>query len=123
MWTLFWDKHSGGYSKEAWDKIYVEAPTEELAVQIFTERFSGPHDVACACCGSNYSVSSEETLEQASACHRGCRYDEEQKKYVEEPDTRYSPLNRPHLTLDEYVEKENVLVVRWDARVDAGSGI
>ena len=30
MWTLFWDMHSGGGSKEKWTMIYIEAPEDEL---------------------------------------------------------------------------------------------
>ena len=37
MWTRFMDMHSNGYSKEAWENIYIDATTEEEAKVIKKE--------------------------------------------------------------------------------------
>lgn len=75
MWTQFWDMHSGGGTKEApYEKIYIEAPEKEAKV-IFYNRFGhNPERVTCTCCGDDYSISEEETLEQLTAYHRNCDY-------------------------------------------------
>lgn len=71
MWTVFWDMHSGGGTKLAWDKIYIEAP-EDIAVRVFAAKFDRQADnVTCPCCGEDYSVSEYDSLEEASAYHRG----------------------------------------------------
>ncbi len=73
-WTLFWDMHSGGGSKEKQDKIYIEAPIEEAKI-IFYNRFGhNPERVTCTCCGGDYSISEEDSLEEASGFHRNCRF-------------------------------------------------
>lgn len=73
MWTLFWDMNSGGGRKEKWPQIYIEAPEDEAKV-IFYNRFGhNPERVTCTCCGQDYSISSDRSLEQLSAFHRGCR--------------------------------------------------
>lgn len=74
-WTLFWDMHSGGGTKEGYfDKIYIEAPEDEAKV-IFYNRFGhNPERVSCTCCGDDYSISESDSLEEASAYHRKCEY-------------------------------------------------
>lgn len=130
MWTLFWDMHSGGGLKEgSYDKIYIEASEEEAKV-IFYNRFGhNPERVSCTCCGDDYSISESETLEQASAYHRNCRYAYFNKKgdevsptnrfaapkgtkgrYVEEGDLTRTWAE--YTTLQEYTQRANVLVVR-----------
>ncbi len=73
MWTLFWDMHSGGGTKEdPYESIYIEA-SEKEAVVIFYNRFGhNPERVSCTCCGEDYSISESKTFKQASAYHRGC---------------------------------------------------
>ena len=75
VWTRFMDMHSGGGAKEApYEYIYIEAPESE-AKTIFYNRFGhNPERVSCACCGEDYSISEEESLEQATAFERGCDY-------------------------------------------------
>ena len=69
-WTLFWDMHSGGGSKEKWEHIYIEAPEEE-AIKIFIARFGhDPHNITCQCCGKDYAIYESDTLEEASDYHR-----------------------------------------------------
>ncbi len=99
VWTLFWDMHSGGGSKEDFDKIYIEAPQDE-AVTIFYNRFGhNPHRVSCTCCGEDYSVSESETLAQASGYHRRCAY-EKGAGYVEGGPGEYG---EPYVSLPDYI--------------------
>ena len=93
-WTHFWDMHSGGGLKTEWHHIFIEAPREE-AERIFTERTGeDPDDVACTCCGSNFTIAEYETLEEATEFQRkGWRGD------------KVTPL-------EEYVQQADVLVIR-----------
>lgn len=116
-WTLFWDMRSGGGTKEGvYDKIYIEAPEDEAKV-IFYNRFGHSSDrVSCTCCGKDYSVRNEPSLEQASAFHRDCEWVDDKNhpgggQYVEE---ERSGDYYNYLTLDEYLAKPSVLVIRAD---------
>lgn len=119
MWTLFWDMHSGGGTKEgSYEKIYIEAPAEEAKI-IFYNRFGhNPERVSCTCCGDDYSIRESATLEQASGYHRNCRYAYKDKAkkgpgaYVEEPDPERNW--RPYIALDQYLKSKEVLVIRAD---------
>lgn len=92
MFTSFWDMHSGGGSKEKFDKIYIEAPEDEAKI-IFYNRFGhNPERVSCTCCGEDYSVSEYKTLEEASQYHR--------KKRDEKP-----------MSVAEYILQPTVLVI------------
>jgi hypothetical protein len=73
-WTHFHDMHSGGGQKLDWGHIFIEAPKAEAEI-IFQNRFKrNPNRVTCTCCGPDYSISEDETLEQATAYERGCAY-------------------------------------------------
>lgn len=66
MWTRFYDMCSGGDTKLAWRKVYIEASEEEARV-IFENRLRrNPDQVTCCCCGPDYSVSEVEKPEKAS---------------------------------------------------------
>ncbi len=110
MWTQFFDMCSGGGQKEDWSHIYIEAPEDE-AVVIFYNRFGhSPHRVTCTCCGEDYSIHEYETLAEASAYERNCKWDKKLKKYVEEADkSRYSSLK--HIPLEDYIKGDGVLVI------------
>lgn len=74
MWTHFHDMHSGGGQKLDWGHIFIEAPQAEAEI-IFQNRFKrNPNRVTCTCCGEDYSISEEKSLEQATAFERGCGY-------------------------------------------------
>ena len=64
MWTEFFDMSSGGSRKiKDYGLIYIELPYDE-AVTYFIEKFGRyPHNITCDCCGEDFSVSSEELLE------------------------------------------------------------
>jgi hypothetical protein len=115
-WTQFWDMNSGGGRKEPFEHCYIEAPEDE-AVAVFYSRFGhNPNRVTCTCCGPDYSVSDYETLEQASGYHRGCDHDRETGQYVERPAT--DPYARPYLTVEEYLTRPEIEVIRADEITD-----
>ena len=95
-WTLFWDMHSGGYVKvPPYDKIYIELP-EQAAIAYFENRFNqSPDDIACSCCGENFSVSEEVSLEEATDYHR----------------YEYTTSGKVRLSLEVYRQKETVLII------------
>jgi len=107
-WTLFWDMHSGGGTKEEpYEKIYIEAPEEEAKV-IFYNRFGhNPERVSCTCCGEDYSISESDTLEQASGYHRNCAWNKDAKGYIEKP----NEYNDTFLTVEDYSSQEDVLII------------
>lgn len=92
-WTKFWDMHSGGGAKESpHENIYIEA-SEDEAVAIFYNRFGhDPNRTSCTCCGEDYSISEYESLDKATEYHRENRVQ----------------------TLDEYIQNDDVLVIRAD---------
>ena len=107
MWVLFWDMHSGGGSKEDWQHIYIEANSKEEAKIIFYNRFGhNPDRVSCTCCGQDYSISSAETLEEASAYHRGCHWDDKKKKYIEEKTKEKYSFNQDYIPLNKYIKDD-----------------
>jgi len=120
-WTTFWDMHSGGGLKEPpYEKIYIELP-RDAAIAEFKRRFGhDPTNVACQCCGQNYSISTDVSLKQATGHHRNC----ETLKTPRRDDGRFKnndPVIRKHLYLDpdddipEGYEKKNRL---FDKRAD-----
>mgnify|MGYP001590500138 CR=1 FL=1 len=131
MWTLFWDMHSGGDQKEKWSHIYIEAPQDE-AESVFYRRFGhNPNRVTCTCCGPDYSIKEEESLEQLSGFSRNCihivkRDSSKDKLYGEILDQRYIESNeeipdgyttsrsfgsREYKSLEQYINEEDVLVI------------
>lgn len=55
VWTRFFDMHSGGFGKEPWSVILIEAPMG-MAEKVFASIFGhSPGHVTCNCCGSDYS--------------------------------------------------------------------
>jgi hypothetical protein len=73
-WTTFMDMHSGGYLKEKWCLIFIEAPQDD-AVKIFNDIFEhDPNDITCSCCCEDYAIYENDTLENASGYHRRCKF-------------------------------------------------
>jgi Holliday junction resolvase len=101
MWTLFWDMHSGGSVKVEIDgkeksKIYIELPEAE-AIKYFEERFGHhPYEIACDCCGENYSLEERATLDEASEYHRDA-WTLDGKKFK--------------LDVEDYIQRDDVLVI------------
>lgn len=97
--------HSGGGQKENFSHCFIEAPENEAKI-IFYNRFGhNPERVTCTCCGDDYSISEYETLEQATAYERNCKYVKD--TYIEEKGDSY----REYLTLPEYLKQSDVLVI------------
>lgn len=138
MWTRFMDMHSGGRSKEKYDKIYIEAPEDEAKI-IFYNRFGhNPERVSCTCCGEDYSISSEEDLAQLTGFDRNLRCvetkrDPETGLYLnDDPNVRYleedeqppegytvsdiSMIGRRYgktaQTLAEYLDRPDIMVIK-----------
>jgi hypothetical protein len=109
MWTKFWDMHSGGSQKEDQQFIFIEAPEEEAKV-IFYNRFGhNPERVTCTCCGEDYYIGESETLEEASAFQRNCKYDEEKNNYVEEQATTY--CIGKYVTLEDFMQSGTAIAI------------
>lgn len=97
-WTRFYDMHSGGGLKEDFSIAYIEAPEDE-AKAVFYSRFGHSADrITCTCCGEDYSVSTDPTLEAATEYERTHSWD--------------SSLRAD--SLEEFVANPNVLVIRAD---------
>ena len=130
-WTSFMDMHSGGSSKEEFNHCYIEAPIQ-IAKVVFYNRFRhNPERITCTCCGEDYSIEEEVSLEQITGYERGCDYayfkgnkrisDEEgwipgkgspkgvTSKYIEESNKKYS-FNK-YTTLEEYVKRDDVYII------------
>jgi hypothetical protein len=115
-WTQFWDMHSGGRLKTPYHYIFIEAPMDE-ATAVFYSRFGQhPYDVACGCCGCNFSVSEDETLTQATGFHRGLGVDD-QGNYLEEGGERRDWYAQP-LSLEQFVASGEALIIRADEITD-----
>lgn len=68
MWYHFMDMHSGGYAKTKYEHIFIKARSEEEAIEIFEDRFdTNPESVACSCCGSNFSISSDKNIKNLAS--------------------------------------------------------
>jgi hypothetical protein len=107
MWTKFWDMHSGGSQKEEQQFIFIEA-SEDEAKAIFYNRFGhNPERVTCTCCGDDYSISEDESLEQITAYHRNCAYGE--NGYLEYQNTEY-PLGN-YQTLEQFLSGKTAIAI------------
>jgi len=116
MWTRFMDMHSGGGTKEKpYQYIYIEAGESE-AVTIFYNRFGhNPNRVTCTCCGEDYSIAEDSTLEQATGYERGCDFDNATNEYVERPSTSGYSFYKDYQTLADYIKRPDILVIYADS--------
>ena len=74
MWTRFMDMHSGGGAKEDFEFLLVELPEREAVVYFYNKFGHNPYRVTCTCCGEDYSVGEDETIQNITGFDRGCRY-------------------------------------------------
>lgn len=80
--TRFMDMHSGGYLKTPFTHIYIDETLEE-AVKIFKDLFKqDPDEVACTCCGKNFSYDEYSSLEEATAYDRGSEWKDDSYDYT-----------------------------------------
>lgn len=99
-WYRYMDMSSGGGQKTEWGHIYVEANTRGEADAVFEDRTGrSPYYVTCSCCGEDYSVTEDDTLEEAS------EYDRRDKRNP----VRFVPV-------DEYAARPDVLIIRKEAK-------
>lgn len=137
-WTEFWDMHSGGGQKLEWGHIYIEAPEEEAKSVFFARFHRNPERVTCTCCGGDYAIDEEPTLEQITGYQRGCATLETPRgpdglykqpddlwfkaHYYIEPEDKpeaarrgwkvQASIGRDYVPLADYVRRKDVLVIR-----------
>lgn len=105
------DMHSGGRTKIRKDDreieyVYVEASSLEDGIEIFEKTFNrDPYNVTCDRSGEDYSISTHDSLDQATAYDRHCAY--EGGKWVERPTKYYDKV----IPLQEYLQTKSVLVM------------
>jgi hypothetical protein len=111
IWFQFWDMSSGGTQKTPWKHVFVEAKDVFAAEEIF-ERKTGrnPHHETCSCCGEDFAIHHDSSLEQVTAYQRGCDYDEAKKEYVDSPRRG----RQARVTLEEFIARPEILVIRAD---------
>jgi len=106
MWTQFWDMHSGGDQKLDWAHIYIEQPEDEARATF--ERVFGrdPENVTCRCCGEDYTIQEYDTLEEATAYHRGCLSSSKLQRYIEPEEAESLNVNDFDIHLRRYIERK-----------------
>lgn len=136
MWTEFNDMHSGGDQKEKFSHCFIEV-NEEQAKSVFFARFGhNPERVSCTCCGSDYSITTHETLQAATGFERGCEYVYIDKEtgdevvynqpnywdlwhakrlinghYVERFSTSTLSFHKEYIPLEDYIKRPDVCVI------------
>lgn len=105
------DMHSWGFLKEKRAYILIEAPQEEAEVIFYNKFRHSPNRITCTCCGEDYSIDENETLEQATGYNRGCKYDDKKKKYIESPRDSWRRLSDTYIPLDVYIRSPDVLII------------
>src|SRR5688500_13034581 len=114
-WTKFWDMHGGGTTKvKPFDKIYIETAEDEAKVVFFNPLGVNPEQISCGCCGEDYSIDDGESLDQLTAFHRNCGWDEKAKAWGEFRDPRFTQHGddyRPYITPEEYAKQPDVLII------------
>lgn len=121
-WTQFMDMHSGGGLKEKWPYIYINAPMEEAKI-IFYNRFGhNPERISCTCCGEDYSIGEEDSLEQATAHERNCEWNTKKKAWAETQKESSARIRKQcntkktdtwglYQTLNQYLKNKKVLFI------------
>lgn len=107
MWTRFMDMRSGGRLKEDFQYLYVELPEDQAKVFFYNRFGHNPERVTCTCCGDDYSISSDDSLEQLTGFDRGCEWNEKTKKYEEMPCEEFSWND--YVTLDDFKKTANII--------------
>lgn len=99
MWTQFFDMHSGGLQKTKYEHIYINA-SKTQAIEMFKNYFAlDPTASACQCCGEDFSIYEDETLEGITEGMLGA------------------------MTLQDYLNYEKVLFIfNTDAKEKHGNG-
>lgn len=102
-YTLFWDMHSGGDRKLSHALILLETDKDVDACEAFENHFGrDPYNVTCDCCGDDYSISEDESAEQALAYHMGWEW----------KDKEYVKIDTAYQTVQDFEKDGGVLIVR-----------
>ena len=112
VWTFFEDAYAEGNLKfKEFSWIIVQAE-QEKAIEMF-KAFTNvdPQRVTCTCCGQHYSIREHDSVFQATAFERSCRYDKELKCYVEAEDDF---VVYGYKSLEEFLTQDNVLIIYAD---------
>lgn len=109
MWTEIMDMHSGGDLKfPPYEFIYIESPEREAEIIFYNRFHHNLNHVTCNCCGSDYAVhSGHRSLKDATAFQRGCKFNQEKKRYIEEPADYVQKL----IPLNEYIKLPSILII------------
>lgn len=102
--TQFMDMHSGGKLKlPPYQYIYLEAPSEHEATELFTSYFGiSPFNTTCKCCGQDFYIEDFESFDEASAYQRRCEWNG--KKYI---------LESAKISTVQYLKKKSVLFIPY----------
>lgn len=101
MWTRFMDMYSGGYRKQAFDYLYIEAGKHD-AMRVFWNRFGrDPNRTTYHCCGVDYTIECHPDMLQLTGYNRGCSYDRDTNRYLDDG----TPL-------EEYLKRSDIRVIR-----------
>lgn len=108
MFVEFRDMHSGGDIKlPPVAKFYIEAEDEQDGIRIFKLLFKrDPYHVTCNCCGPDYAIDAYDTLEEATAYGRGCKW---VARDDDDPDAHYDLTSGQ--SMEDFLKRENVRVV------------
>ncbi len=83
VFTSFRDMHSGGSQKLEYHEIYIEAPEEQAKI-VFERKFGrDPENITCFCCGNDFWIEEDESLEEATRHFYGSLTESE---YFERPE-------------------------------------
>lgn len=111
-WTLFSDAYAEGFLKfKHYEFIIVEGKVEEALSMFIDMTNVDPKKVTCTCCGQHYSIREYDSVFQATAFERGCRYDNSLQCYVEEVSD--FPIME-YATVENFINQDNVLVIFAD---------
>lgn len=110
----FFDLHSGGYGKTPYSHLYIEAPSEEMATSLF-QAMTGcyPYDVTCECCGKDFSVAEEVSLDQATGFERNCAWDKYTEMYVDDEAYRIE-----YMTLSDFLNSGKVFFLPYETWIE-----
>lgn len=103
----FMDMHTGGYTKTSYSHLYIEAFSEEEAVDIFINTFGvNPKGSACSCCGDDFSIYSHSDIKQATGYERQCEFEED--KYIEKPKKGYERV----VSIEDFLSRGDITYIK-----------
>jgi len=115
-WTLFADAYADGKLKfKSFEWIIVEGKEKDALALFMDITNVDPKKVTCTCCGQHYSIREHDSVFQATAFERGCRFDKTLECFVEE----VSDFPIIHYTnVEDFIERDNVLIIFADGSMN-----